>query len=540
MTDFNWEISIVKEEKKEFINNNILETLLVMIKNADEYNQVHLSKVTPNSVISNKDYYMGIVNFLFENKYFVSHIRLDLFASDFFIENIWEDLSFEERKVFFSSLMSEYCINFEYSDEESQSQKILNKIASNSASLLELTIFNYINDERLIKDFISSRSSSYNKESSHDVTHYHELLKLEWFQNEEFMEKISKNYVSNYKDMIDGFPATFKNHVQDNFQVNDIIKFLDVTRLLPFSNNLIPKCLHDRENLYSFLTNIKALEQNNKVLISKLYNNIPQELKNDKEILLAFLNITPSIIKDISGPLINDLEIINFSVRANVHNDKMNYFKIKDKDLILELVKNNRHVLSEKKCPKGWFNKDVFMKLGKYWDDYVAYFNKEDVKVWKTEYITMSTLLKNANYNSNAFVKFPAKWKKDMNLAIEFLTGNYDQNVGDSDKLKEACRLINKDLWLNKDFCKAAILIDINLLSFVPEEMFTKKDFILTFTKRLDVDSNNNIFKMLPEKVLNFFQANNVTNNYNAFMEKIFLEQDMKSIKTTAKSKIKL
>lgn len=321
----------------------------------------------------------------------------------------------------------------------------------------------------------------------------------QYFENKENFIKFLDKVVQ--KDIMQGFnhPHIFKYWQESKERVLSL-----------FDKNF---------NLFLASSNLRGL--------LSLFKKLPEELKQDKEIIQKFLQhgvidiIGMLDYKHQADPQLIELALIKGYNGWNLSQE--NIFKINDPQAQKNYLSNHPEIVKDKKFPKSWLNNsdNVLTCLS-----YLKWSEIPDVVIQQI-YSDVSLAEKFIYKEPSCYAHFPLKVKLNPDYAAHFLYKVDRLNLNTDSKLE---KLLPKGIWYNQQFCINIIKKNAAYIEDVPKEFFNDKNFLIklfSLEQSIDKDQFERILEKLPKQINIFLKSYEIEKDYMKTLDKIFLKDDL-------------
>lgn len=283
---------------------------------------------------------------------------------------------------------------------------------------------------------------------------------------------------------------------------------------------------------------IKQLEKNNSI-IDKIWTakNLAPKYKRNLYFMDLMLSKSPHIYNSFTSKWKETFEVINSCITHGgaqyvpmeiilKYKEKIDIAKIiqSEESLALMVLNNAPEYRTYENILKTGKN---IRSLNLVSEDYLNLLGKDVQK-----YLSLLEL------NQEVYYHFPQEIKEDKKILLYFLENIEHISEYELNKVpQQAFEDIEIALVaLNKHK-------DNNWNKFISEKMWENKDFAIGFAQILDTSTETEKLKLLegsPQKVRKFFEAFEVTENYNQFVLNYILEIELNQIQAKSKKQMKI
>lgn len=320
------------------------------------------------------------------------------------------------------------------------------------------------------------------------------------------IDKLFKDTID--EKIIDILPTKFFEKEEN------VVKFL---KKVPYfyldgKEYIYERWINDKDKLISFF-NDKEIN-----CMSSFYEYIPKKIKNDKEFILACIPRFKDVIEDISYEQLKDLDILKAIISNNatkkIPSDIL--YSLKDKETIEMAVKDSYSILLDANTPKQWLLND----------DIISCVPSQHLKEFPHDIFN-----KYLSLEKNCLVaidSYPEIYKDLPNRSNPVLGIYLLCKIEEKKSLLPLLDIIPKSLWSNKELCLIAMSSNIHAVPFVPPPFFNHKDFLSNFFKDIDSKRTNvKAINYVPIHIQDILEQNNVTSNYESFLNSYLLQQNL-------------
>lgn len=398
------------------------------------------------------------------------------------------------------------------------------------------------NNIRLLETLMSERLKNIYDEKEMEQSRREKLLDNinTIFWNESFAEYITRNenesipyippeylkkqkVIDNLINLIEREKLTIENFIE--FMPHEIYENSSLTLSLIkgatcYQQNQILKSYPQLyESWFSNIKEVKNFVIKTYDLSGDFYNLLPDNIKNDNELIKVLLNKNEDMFAQLSPEKQQEEEIFlsYIVIASSIRSQAKRVFNIKDKEVIKKIITNNPEIMIEKTTPIEWRqDPELIACMGKQF----SYGYNELSKVGLQKLYQREDLLKNLinSYNNN-YSKFPIAVKIKTDIAIEYIKSSHHS---------ELLNYLPESIWLNKKVCLEALNTNSVLMRNMPVSHFNNKDFILELFNKIDNQKiSKEVFNYLPMKIQSFLDHHGVRENYHAFLSSYFMNKEL-------------